>query len=259
MKLGGNWPDPCWRWPWTLGGKGRGRGGAGVGGRIKLKRNSLPEGVHGLDAMMVAKDFYSGSWSLRVLMVDRKTVGSTLVPPWNSGKEGWYFGVLRTSEPLCGIGTCTAPGGGRGIIKKGRQEEEGCDLGLRRQPLTSVCTAAGRWFLISRTTLKRLKLGGIIWSRESTWAGPGGHWTCSAHNHTHALFVPGSGVTVSHNPQCTGHLFTHNPHWQARVSVSLVRTCPQPLLYGAFEVGSEGHNEGSPAAPFDSQNPQITI
>lgn len=34
------------------------------------------------------------------------------------------------------------------------------------EALTSVCTAAGRCFLISRTTLKRLKLGGIVWGRE---------------------------------------------------------------------------------------------
>lgn len=45
------------------------------------------------------------------------------------------------------------PGGGGGNRKAGHAH-------------TSVCTAEGRCFRISRTTSKRLKLGGIVWDRE---------------------------------------------------------------------------------------------
>lgn len=46
--------------------------------------------------------------------------------------------LRRTSEPPCGTGTCTAPGGGRGVVRKGRQEEEGLVLAIRRLRLAPL-------------------------------------------------------------------------------------------------------------------------
>lgn len=45
-----------------------------------MSQSVLPEGIQGLDTVIVVViDFCSGSWSLKVLMVDRKRVGRG---PW---------------------------------------------------------------------------------------------------------------------------------------------------------------------------------